>query len=246
MKPFLFLVCRPGGTVADRELSDIRAFGRLRERDLDVVHLDKPGPRPVLDDYSGVMISGSPCNIMTAPEAKPPTQVMTEEALTYICDEILERDFPTLGLCFGMQMLSQRAGGTLTRDFPEIISAPYISLTDEGKADPLLRGISDPFRAYTGHNEAVGVAPANATVIAYSDLAPIQMIRFGKNMYGTQFHPEVGLESIQIRIEFYRGAYFPLTSTNRSSRSACPHTLTTLLFPGSSTRIGANHGFREV
>ena len=246
MKPFLFLVCRPGGTVADRELSDIRAFGRLRERDLDVVHLDKPGPRPVLDDYSGVMISGSPYNIMTAPEAKPPTQVMTEEALTYICDEILERDFPTLGLCFGMQMLSQRAGGTLTRDFPEIISAPYISLTDEGKADPLLRGISDPFRAYTGHNEAVGVAPANATVLAYSDLAPIQMIRFGKTCTAPSFIQRLVWKASRSASSSIAGPIFPLTSTNRSSRSACPHTLTTLLFPGSSTRIGANHGFREV
>ncbi|MEZ7897576.1 MAG: gamma-glutamyl-gamma-aminobutyrate hydrolase family protein [Flaviflexus sp.] len=215
MKPVLFLVSRPGGVVADNELSELRAFGGLGERELVPFHMEQPAPRSRLDDYSAVIISGSPYNILTAPEAKPPTQVRTEEVLADLCDEILARDFPTLGICFGMQMLAKRAGGTLTRDYPERISAPYIELTEEGRRDPLISGVPSIFQSYAGHGEAVGLVPDIGTVLASSALVPVQILRLGKNVYGTQFHPEISREGIQVRIEAYGGSYFAADQRNQ-------------------------------
>lgn len=208
MKPFLFLVARPGGVVADSELADLRTFGGLGDDDLVSIRLEQPVPVPDLEDFCAVIISGSPYNLMSAPEAKPPAQVKTEEVLARVCDEILEKDFPTLGLCYGLQMLTLRAGGSLTRDYPERISAPYIELTDEGKSDPLLEEMPAIFQAYSGHGESVGQVPEGARILASSDLVPVQMMRIGQHVYGTQFHPEVSREGIQIRIDAYGGAYF--------------------------------------
>ncbi|WP_182169689.1 glutamine amidotransferase-related protein [Flaviflexus equikiangi] len=208
MRPFLFLICRPPGLVADSELGEVHERGKLEEGELVSRRLELPGPLPDLDEYSGVLISGSPYNLMTAPEAKPATQVAVEEKLAEVCDEVLERDIPTLGLCFGLQMLALRSGGALTRDHAEPLSAPTLRVTAEGREDPLLAGVGDTFQTYVGHAEAIGRVPESMTVLVTSDEVPVQMGRWGRNVYGTQFHPEITKQGSAVRVGFYGGTYF--------------------------------------
>lgn len=208
MKPFLFLVCRPAGTIAEMERREVLSFGRLDDAELVSWRLELPGPLPRLDEYSGVLISGSPYNLMTAHEAKPAAQIAVEEKLADLCDEILERDIPTLGLCYGLQMLALRAGGTLSRDHAEPISAPWMTVTQAGADDPLLKDAGRTFRAYVGHAEAVGRVPDSMEVLVSSSIVPVQMGRFGKNVYGTQFHPEISREGSRMRIGIYGGTYY--------------------------------------
>nr|WP_277814783.1 gamma-glutamyl-gamma-aminobutyrate hydrolase family protein [Flaviflexus huanghaiensis] len=190
------------------ERHEVLDRGRIDADDLVSCRLDLSGPLPRLDDFSGVIISGSPYNLMTADEAKTPAQVTTEEKLADLCDEILERDIPTLGLCYGLQVLALRAGGSLTRDHAERISAPILSVTEAGRDDPLLAGLWPTFRGYVGHAEAVGRIPESMSVLVTSETAPVQMGKFGTNVYGTQFHPEISREGARFRIGLYGGTYF--------------------------------------
>ena len=58
--------------------------------------------------------------------------------------------------------------------------------------------------------------PNGGTLLASSERCPIQMIRFGKNVYATQFHPELDAEGIILRIQIYKhhGYFKPEESDN--------------------------------
>ena len=195
------------GTIADMERQEMLDRGRIEADELVSHRLDLPGPLPRLDDYSGVLISGSPYNIMTADKAKTTAQITVEEKLADLCDEIIDRDYPTLGLCYGLQVLTLRAGGSLTRAHAEPISAPALTVTEQGLTDPLLRDLGPSFRSYVGHAESVGRVPESMTVLASSDIVPVQMGRIGENVYGTQFHPEISRDGARVRIGLYGGVY---------------------------------------
>ena len=84
-----------------------------------------------------------------------------------------------------------------------------ISLTERGRVDPLLAGMPEAFHAIVGHKEACRVLPDGATLLAAGAACPVQMFRMGKNVYATQFHPELDVAGICTRIEVYKDAgYF--------------------------------------
>jgi len=57
---------------------------------------------------------------------------------------------------------------------------------------------------FLGHKEAVTRLPRGATVLASSAACPVQAFRFGENVYATQFHPELDVEGLCLRIDVYR------------------------------------------
>ena len=81
----------------------------------------------------------------------------------------------------------------------------------EGRADPLLHGCPDSFDAFVGHKEAAQDLPAGATHLLASAACPYQMIRHGRNVYATQFHPEADASVFHVRIDIYkhRGYFAP-------------------------------------
>jgi GMP synthase (glutamine-hydrolysing) len=79
-----------------------------------------------------------------------------------------------------------------------------ISLTEEGRRDRLLGGLTDPFTALLGHKEAVSRLPDGGVLLASSATCPVQAFRIGANVYATQFHPELDLAGIITRVEVYR------------------------------------------
>jgi GMP synthase (glutamine-hydrolysing) len=84
-----------------------------------------------------------------------------------------------------------------------------VTLTPEGRADPLLADLPEEFEAFVGHKEAVHDLPANAVRLASSPRCPVQAFRVGRNVYATQFHPELDIHGLCTRIEVYKHAgYF--------------------------------------
>jgi GMP synthase (glutamine-hydrolysing) len=83
-------------------------------------------------------------------------------------------------------------------------------VTADGAADPLLAGVPGTFRALVGHKEAVQALPGGCAHLLASDPCPFQMIRHGRNVYATQFHPEADGPGFATRIRIYRDrGYFP-------------------------------------
>ncbi|MFT0847050.1 gamma-glutamyl-gamma-aminobutyrate hydrolase family protein [Actinomycetaceae bacterium L2_0104] len=208
-KPFLILVARPDSPIKADEVAAICRYGELQEQDLEILDLQYPLERmPDFSQYSGVIITGSPYNYLTPIEQKSPTQLQIEANILPLCEEILAGDIPTLGLCYGLQVLAVAAGGTLTREYAENMSATEIHLTEEGKADPLTSQLPPVFLSYVAHAEAVDRIPDSMVVLAHSAGSPVHLARFKTNIYGTQHHPEIDREGIALRVALYVGVYF--------------------------------------
>ncbi len=210
MKPFLLLATRSEDAAADSEYASMLELGGLDERELHRVRLEaQPLPDVDLDEYSGVVVGGSPFTSSIPDEHKSDTQRRVETELSGLLDELVDRDFPFFGACYGVGTLARHIGGVIDGTYAEPIGAPVIELTEDGAADPLLAGLPPSFQAYVGHKEACTHLPDTAVILATSAHCPVQMFRVRSNLYGTQFHPELTLEPLVERMEIYRHAgYF--------------------------------------
>ncbi len=213
-KPFLLAVCRPPGLIAEDEVAVIKEWGNMSDTELHQVSLLNPSePNPAteleLTKYSGVIITGSPFGYAHPQETKSAQHLLVEERVSALARRVVAEVFPTLGICFGLQTLARATGGMLVGGFAEDLQAPEIRLTDAGKADPLTGKLPAIFRSYTGHSDAVGQLPATATLLASGSFCHVQMVRWGKNVYGTQFHPEITTAGMHIRINSYGDTYYP-------------------------------------
>jgi GMP synthase (glutamine-hydrolysing) len=210
VKPFLLLASRAEDVAADEEYAAFLKLTGLTADQLRRVRMEAaPLPELKLDEYSGVFLGGGPFNASDPPATKSAVQRRVESELRALLDEIVERDFPFFGACYGVGPLGVHQGGVIDRTFAEPVSCVRVSLTAAGLADPVLAGMPEQFDAFVGHKEACRVLPSTAVLLASSPLCPVQMFRVRQNMYATQFHPELDVPGIVTRVHVYRHAgYF--------------------------------------
>ncbi|MBB2924682.1 glutamine amidotransferase [Cellulomonas cellasea] len=217
MRPFLLLASRADDPAADGEYAAMLRYGGLTPERLHRVRMEA-GPLPPidLDRYAGVLVGGSPFNSADPPERKSEVQHRVEGELVPLLDEIVARDHPFLGACYGVGTLGAHQGAVIDGTYAEEIGSVEVTLTDAGAADPLLEGVPRTFEAFVGHREACRTLPAHAVLLASSATCPVQMFRVREHLYATQFHPELDVEGIVTRIEVYRHAgYFPPEDAHR-------------------------------
>jgi GMP synthase (glutamine-hydrolysing) len=211
VKPFLLLATRAEDEAADDEYAAMLRAGGLAEGELHRIRLEAaPLPPLDLDRYAGIILGGGPFDSSDPEDAKSPTQRRVEAELRDLLDEVVARDFPFLGACYGVGTLGVHQGGTVDRTYGEPVGAVTVSLTDAGIADPLLQGVPPTFEAFVGHKEALRAVPPGAVLLASSPTCPVQMFRVRTNLYATQFHPELDVDGIVTRVRVYQHAgYFP-------------------------------------
>ncbi len=204
MKPFVLLATRAEDVPADEEYALFLRYTGLAEDELIRIRLEERDmPALDLDRLSGIFVGGGPFNASDPAEIKSPVQVRVESEFARLLGEVVDRDFPFLGACYGIGTLGTHVGAVIDRRYGEPISVADVALTDAGSADPLLRGLPDVFTAFVGHKEAISELPASATLLATSPVSPVQMFRVGTNVYATQFHPELDVDGITTRIHAY-------------------------------------------
>jgi GMP synthase (glutamine-hydrolysing) len=210
VKPFLLLSIRAEEAAADDEYDAFQRFAGLSAADLHRVQLDRtPLGHVSLADWSGILLGGGAFNASAPPESKSAVQRRVERELFALLDAVVAGDFPFLGACYGIGTLGAHQGGTIDSSHPEPVGPLPVKLTPEGEADPLFAGVPTDFAAYGGHKEGLSRLPANAVLLATSSACPVQAFRVGRNVYATQFHPELDLAGICTRIEVYKHAgYF--------------------------------------
>ncbi len=143
---------------------------------------DYPDPRSA----AAFIITGSAANVPT----REPWMLQTEAWLR----EVVSLGTPTLGICFGHQILAQALGGEVTRNPSgrEIGTIRIERHADEG--DPLFEGVPRSFIANATHIDTVARLPERAASLAHSSLENHQAIRFSPVCYGVQYHPELDRE----------------------------------------------------
>lgn len=211
MRPFLLLATRTDELIADAEYAAFLRLGGLRPDQLRRIRLERePMPAVDLDHYSGIFVGGSPFNASDPAESKSAVQRRVETEMALLLDAVIERDFPFFGACYGVGTLGVHQGGVIDRQFGELVAAVEVELTDAGRADPLFAELPDRFHAFVGHKEACSTLPPSAALLATAANCPVQAFRVGRNAYATQFHPELELEDLIVRMRAYRHeGYFP-------------------------------------
>ena len=112
----------------------------------------------------------------------------------------MKNDTPVLGICLGSQLIAQAAGGRVYKGKKKEIGWYYVYLTPASSND-IFRGFTDKaIRIFQWHGDTYDL-PANAKILAYSDLYP-QAFRIGSAV-GIQFHFEVNEPLIQTWIKEY-------------------------------------------
>lgn len=210
MKPFLLLATRAEDVPADEEYALFLRFAGLREEELVRVRMEaRPLGGVDLDDYSGIFVGGGPFNASDPIEKKSAAQQRVEAEIAALLDEVVARDFPFFGACYGIGTVGAHQGAVIDGTYREPISVVEVHTTAAGRADPLLAGMPESFAAFVGHKEAITRLPATATLLVRGDACPVQMFRVGENVYATQFHPECDVDGISTRIRAYAGyGYF--------------------------------------
>jgi GMP synthase (glutamine-hydrolysing) len=211
VEPFLLLSVRADDAAADNEYASFLALAGLGEGDLRRVRLDRhPLGDLELRDWSGIWLGGGPFNYSDPEKAKSPVQRRVEADLRRLLDMVVTADFPFLGACYGIGALGSHQGGIISRRYSEPVGCVRVTLTPEGRRDPLLGELPDQFDAFTGHKEALSGLPGPAVLLASSATCPVQAFRVGSRVYATQFHPELDAAGMCTRIDVYKHAgYFP-------------------------------------
>jgi GMP synthase (glutamine-hydrolysing) len=113
----------------------------------------------------------------------------------------VKNDTPLLGICLGSQLIAQAAGGRVYKGKKKEIGWYNVYLTPASSND-IFRGFTDKMiKIFQWHGDTYDL-PANAKILAYSDLYP-QAFRIGSAV-GIQFHFEVDESLIQTWMKEYR------------------------------------------
>ena len=130
-----------------------------------------------LKDYKSVILSGGPNNIGEA------------QRLNFD-DKIFELGIPVLGICYGMQLMSDHFGGVVASDVKKEYGQCEVTID---LAAPIFDGLSEKEQVLMSHGDTVKVKPEGFEVIAKSGDAIAAIGDVQRKMYGFQFHPEVDL-----------------------------------------------------
>ena len=137
MRPFLLLSSRAEDVAADGEYEAFLRFTGLAPDELRRVRMEAaPLPDLDLDDYSGVLVGGGPFNSSDPPAEKSAVQHRVEKELAGLLDEIVARDYPFFGACYGVGTIVSHQGGVVDRTYTEPLSAVSIDASTGTKAHP--------------------------------------------------------------------------------------------------------------
>jgi len=137
------------------------------------------GERVPLTEADGVVLTGSTAGVYEA-DRRP--WITEQEALVR---ELIDREIPTLGVCFGHQVVNSALGGTVER-VGTTAALVEATLAD----DPLFDGVEPVVVSL--HGDAVTEPGEGMEVIASADHAPVFGTRHRTApLWTVQFHPEI-------------------------------------------------------
>ena len=101
----------------------------------------------------------------------------------------LDLGVPVLGICYGMQLLTDALGGELARSMTREYGPASLELLETTK---LWEGIASPTRVWMSHGDRVLKVPSGFRVTARTETLDVAaMADEERKIYAVQFHPEV-------------------------------------------------------
>lgn len=168
------IACEPPGVYEDV----------LRERDAHIVRVElDEGEALPTRGFDAIVAMGGPMSVND--ETEHPWLVEEKRVIA----EAVRAGVPYWGACLGVQLLASALGARVyAGSAPEVGMLP-VSLTDEGRADPVTGSLPAEIVTLQWHGDTFDL-PEGGTLLASSPAFPNQAFRF-LDAYGVQFHLEV-------------------------------------------------------
>jgi len=151
-----------------RRVRERRVYSELIRHDVSAAEIRGRNPYALI-------LSGGPASVYAegAPRVDP---------------ALFRLGIPTLGICYGMQLMAQELGGRVDRTGVSEFGKTELEAEDGA----LFAGLPARQTTWMSHRDSVVAAPTGARVVAGSATTPIAAFEEPEGrLYGVQFHPEV-------------------------------------------------------
>jgi GMP synthase-like glutamine amidotransferase len=158
----------------------------LKRKGCNITYVDfeKGGRLPASPEgYSLVIFLGGPMNVYE--EDKHP---FLKDELAFI-EKCLADGTKIIGLCLGAQMFARALGAKVRKNHKKEIGWLDLSLTKEGLAEPLFKGLPEKFQVFQWHGDTFDV-PDGAVRLAGSEICANQAFIY-KTALALQYHMEI-------------------------------------------------------
>lgn len=153
-----------------RRIRDFGIYSELLPHTITAEEVKKIAPK-------GIIFSGGP------------NSVYDENALD-VDPEIFELGIPILGICYGMQLMTQKLGGTVEKAGEAEYGSAHIEVKEADS--PLYKGLPEKQVVWMSHGDLVTKVPEGFEALASSKNCPIaSMADPARKFYAIQFHAEV-------------------------------------------------------
>ena len=151
---------------------------RIREAGLysEIIAHDAPAAEFAAKNPVAIVLSGGPSSVND--EAAPPFDT-----------GVFDLGVPTMGICYGFQLMSTSLGGRVAKTDKREYGSTPVSVADQGA---LLAETPDAYTVWMSHGDSVAEAPADFTVLASTPDTPVAAFEHAERRFaGVQWHPEV-------------------------------------------------------
>ncbi|WEG73503.1 glutamine-hydrolyzing GMP synthase [Vagococcus intermedius] len=153
-----------------RRIREFGVFSELMSHRITAAEVKEIAPK-------GIIFSGGP------------NSVYGEDAFK-IDPEIFELGIPILGICYGMQLMTDHFGGTVEAASKKEYGQAFIDI--QGDDTGLFNNLPTRQQVWMSHGDLVTKVPTGFEITATSADCPIAaMANKEKNFHAVQFHPEV-------------------------------------------------------
>ena len=126
----------------------------------------------------GIILSGGPASVYEPGAPLNP-------------QELFQMGIPTLGICYGMQLMTHVLGGEVSKSLKREYGRSELYIDDAGD---LFAGLDQgaPIQVWMSHGDRIEVPPPGFQAIAHSTNSPVAAMKNERlRAFGVQFHPEV-------------------------------------------------------